>query len=366
MRIPFVDLQRKQLQERQLIERAVQQVLTEGVFVGGHQPAGFEKAFAHYTGTTHAIGCGNGTDALELMLQAAGIGAGDEVIVPAMSWIATASAVVRIGAQPVFADVEETCYTLDPERVSSLIHAKTKAVLPVHLYGQLAHMPALQEITDKNGLMLFEDAAQAHGAALLGKKAGCWGKAAAFSFYPTKNLGALGDAGAVLTADEAYAEKIRLLGNHGQRTKHRHELAGRNSRMDSLQAAILMAKLPLLDEWNGERRELARLYNEQLAPIPQVQTPQEREGALHVYHLYVIRCGEREGLQQFLLEKGVETALHYPQALSHLSIFKQLKGAGRCPVAESVSREILSLPLYPRLLPEEVEYVCEAIKEFYR
>lgn len=365
MSIPFLDLKRLYQGRPQLLEEAIQEVLQENIFVGGRQSALFEEAFEKYTGTTHAIACGNGTDALELMLEAAGVGAGDEIIVPAISWVATAAAVARVGALPVFADVEESYFTLDPAGLPSLLTEKTKAVLAVHLYGQMANMPGLQEFTEKHGLLLFEDAAQAHGAGLDGKKAGNRGVAAAFSFYPTKNLGALGDAGSVLTSDDQLARKVRQLGNHGQLKKHEHELRGRNSRMDSLQAAVLLAKLPFLDEWNSERRKLAQLYNEQLSAFPEVHIPRERKGALHVYHLYVIRCSERDGLKEFLAEKGIETAIHYPQALSSLSLFQQCKGAGQCPVAEKVSSQILSLPLFPGLMPEEVKYVCESIKLFY-
>jgi dTDP-4-amino-4,6-dideoxygalactose transaminase len=365
MSIPFLDLERLYQGRPQLLDEAIQEVLQENIFVGGPQPALFEEAFAKYTGTTHAIACGNGTDALELMLEAAEIGAGDEVIVPAISWVATAAAVVRVGALPVFADVEESYFTLDPAVLPSLLTEKTKAVLTVHLYGQMANMPRLQEFTDRPGLLLFEDAAQAHGAELDGKKAGSWGMGAAFSFYPTKNLGALGDAGAVLTSNDQLAREVQQLGNHGQLKKHEHELLGRNSRMDSLQAAVLLAKLPFLNAWNSKRRELAQLYNEQLSALPEVVIPRQREGALHVYHLYVIRCSERGRLKEFLAGKGIETAIHYPQALSSLSIFQQFKGAGQCPVAEKISSQILSLPLYPGLSKEEVSFICESIKSFY-
>ncbi len=365
MPIPFLDLERLYQGRPQLLEDAIQEVLREGVFVGGPQPGAFEKAFAKYTGPLHAIGCGNGTDALELMLEGAGIGAGDEVIVPAMSWVATAAAVVRVGAVPVFADVEEKYFTLDPAPLPALLTQKTKAILVVHLYGQMANMPLLQEFASKHKLLLFEDAAQAHGAALDGKMAGSWGVAAAFSFYPTKNLGALGDAGAVLTSDAPLALKVRQLGNHGQLIKHEHELLGRNSRMDSLQAAILLAKLSLLDAWNRERRKLAQLYSEQLAAIQQLQVPAERENGYHVYHLYVIRCQRRNELKQFLAEQGIETALHYPKALSSLPVFKEFPGAGKCPLARKLSAEILSLPLYPGLTQEEVTFICESISSFY-
>lgn len=365
MSVPFLDLGRLHKNQPQLLEEALKEVLDENLFVGGDRPALFEKAFAQYAGLSHAVSCGNGTDALELMLEAAGIGAGDEVIVPAISWVATASAVLRTGAIPVFADVEDTYYTLDPGKLPSLLTERTKAVLPVHLYGQLADMPALQAFAGKHKLLLFEDAAQAHGAELQGKKAGCWGTAAAFSFYPTKNLGALGDAGAVLTNDASLAERVRQLGNHGQLQKHRHELPGRNSRMDSLQAAVLSAKLPLLDSWNRERRMLAQIYNEQLFSVPQLQLPHERKEALHVYHLYVIRCPRRSELQQFLAAKRIETAIHYPEPLSSMEVFRQYPGAGKCPLAEKLSTQFLSLPLFPGLRREEAEFVCQSIKSFF-
>ena len=366
MQVPFLDLGRLHKSQLQLLEKTIKDVLQESLFVGGDRPLLFEKAFAQYAGLAHAVGCGNGTDALELMLEAAGIGAGDEVIVPAISWVSTASAVLRTGAIPVFCDVEEAFYTLDPAKLPSLLTERTKAVLPVHLYGQLADMPALQAFAGEHQLLLFEDAAQAHGAEFEGKKAGSWGTAAAFSFYPTKNLGALGDAGAVLTNDASLAQRVRQLGNHGQLQKHRHALPGRNSRMDSMQAAVLSAKLPLLDNWNRERRELAHSYTKQLKDIRELNLPQEREGALHVYHLYVIRCPRRSELQTFLASQGVETAIHYPLALSSLEIFRQYPGAGKCPVAEKLSTQLLSLPLFPGLRQKEVAFVCQVIKSFFQ
>lgn len=366
MPIPFFDLARFHRPYQPLLDEAIQGVLQEGIFVGGRLPARFEESFARYTGLAHAVACANGTDALELMLEAAGIGQGDEVIVPAISWIATAAAVVRRGAIPVFADVEEAHFTIDASTLPALITKKTKAVLVVHLFGQLANMKAIQQFTELHGLLLFEDAAQAHGAELLGRKAGSWGMAAAFSFYPTKNLGALGDAGAVLTNNSRLAQKVRQLGNHGQLHKHRHDLLGRNSRMDSLQAAVLIAKLPLLNKWNMERGALAQLYSEQLSTIPQLNIPETRAGALHVYHLYVIRCRQRDELQQFLAGHGIETAVHYPVALSALPVFADYPGAGQCRLGETLSSQFLSLPLYPGLTQEEVSLVCETIRAFFQ
>lgn len=366
MPVSFFDLARFHRPYQPLLDEAMREVLQEGVFVGGNLPARFEESFARYSGLAHAVACGNGTDALELMLEAAGIGHGDEVIVPTISWVATAAAVVRTGAIPVFADVEEAFYTIDVSTLPALLTERTKAVLAVHLYGQMANMGALRQFADLHGLLLFEDAAQAHGAELQGRKAGSWGVAAAFSFYPTKNLGALGDAGAVLTNDSRLAQRVRQLGNHGQLQKHRHELLGRNSRMDSLQAAVLHAKLPLLDEWNRERKALAQLYNEHLSAVQQLKIPQTREEALHVYHLYVIRCRQRDELRQFLAGQGIETALHYPQAISAMPVFAGYPGAGQCPLGEKLCSQLLSLPLYPGLTRQEVSLVCEAVRTFFQ
>lgn len=361
MKIPFLDLHRKQQQQLPELTRIFRQCLSDDFLSGGKAISRFERAFATYLDVPYCMGCGNGTDALEVILRALGIGEGDEVIVPANGWLSAAEMVKLVKATPVFADVDPHSYNIAPRQIEKSLSTNTRAIIPIHLYGQPADMPAIMEIAGKHNLHVIEDCAQAHGAAIEGKKAGSWGHAAAFSFYPTKNLGALGDAGAVLTPDPALAERCRMIANHGQASRDQHQLLGRNSRMDTLQAAVLAYRLGRLGAENQKRRGLAALYRQQLEGLP-LKLPQEREGYLHIYHLFVVRTPEREALRQYLEGAGIGTAVHYPHAVSGMP---QLNPAPS-PVADKQRAELLSLPLYPELREEEVIWISDRIRQFYR
>jgi dTDP-4-amino-4,6-dideoxygalactose transaminase len=311
----------------------------------------------------HCIATGNGTDSLFLCLKALGITAGDEVITPAFSWISSAEVITMCGASPVFADIDAT-YTIDPAEVSKKITPKTKAVVAVHLYGQMCHMKELTALCKKHKLFLVEDCAQAHLSNEGGRYAGTFSDAAAFSFYPTKNLGAYGDAGCVVTANEVLAERIRRLSNHGALVKDDHTMEGMNSRMDTLQAAVLLSKLPHLARWNDQRRQYASQYQSRLVAMPDIVAPHERPNTCHTFHLFAIRAKRRDALKSFLEEKGIQTLIHYPRALTNLPPYKNQ--SCRFPVAEQIEAEILSLPLYPELSTESVDYVCDQVIAFYK
>lgn len=366
MPIPFVDLHRQYEAHRSEIDAAIADVIADTAFISGPHVSAFEAAFARYVGVDHAVGCGNGTDALEMVLDAVGVGPGDEVIVPALTWISTAESVTTAGARPVFADVDPDTYTLDPSDVERKITAATKALIPVHLYGHLADMPALTDLAEAHDLTVIEDAAQAHGAALHDRAAGTWGHAATFSFYPGKNLGAYGDAGAVVTDDAQIAEHVYLLGHHGQPDKHNHQIEGRNSRLDGMQAAVLLAKLPHLDDWNDRRASRAARYGQRLQSCSEVHLPTCRPNARHVYHLYVIETDERDALQTHLDECGVSTSIHYPTALPFQPCYAHLGHAPEdVPVAYKATQRILSLPMFAELTDDEVDTVAESITDFY-
>jgi dTDP-4-amino-4,6-dideoxygalactose transaminase len=365
MSVPFVDLHRQYLRIQDEIDAARAAVVRDTAFISGPYARTFEADFAAFVGVEHAVGCANGTDAIELALRALDIGPGDEVIVPALTWISTAEAVSAAGARPVFADIDPKTYTMDPAAVVRAITRDTAALLPVHLYGQLADMPALTEIADAHGLSIVEDSAQAHGASLHGRAAGQWGDAATFSFYPSKNLGAWGDAGAVVTSDDAVAERVRRLTNHGQKRKHHHAFEGRNSRLDGLQAAILSAKLHHLADWNLKRRRHADLYDERLTPVPHVSIPPRRPEGTHVFHLYVIETPHRSALQQHLNARAIDTSIHYPTALPFQPCYADKGHAPEdFPAAHAATQRILSLPMFPEMTDEEGRKVATAIHEF--
>lgn len=365
--IPLVNLQRQGQKYHQAFQASFDSLLSKADFIGGASVEQFEAAFAQYCGTQHCVGVGNGTDALYLIFKALGLKPGDEVITCTMSFVATAEIFAPLGVKVVFADIDPDTYTLDAQQTASLITAKTKAILPVHLYGQPADLVALKQLADQHGLFLVEDAAQAHGAEYAGKRVGSWGHAAAFSFYPGKNLGAFGDAGGVTTQDPELANKIRMLANHGRLTKYEHALEGVNSRLDTLQASILLTKLGHLDEWNAHRNEIASFYNEALASIPQVQRPQLGRERTHVYHLYVVQTAQRDELVQFLNAEGIQAAIHYPIPLHLQPAFRYLGySAGTFPNAEKLSQQCLSLPICPDLSIEEAKIIAEAIKRFFR
>ncbi len=349
------------------IDAAVHRVLDSGWFILGAEVEAFEREFAAYCGVAHAIGVGNGTDALMLALKALDIGPGDEVITAPMTAAFGAFAITMNGAIPVFVDIEPGTANINPALLEQAITPRTKAIMPVHLYGQAADLGAIMAIAERHGIPVVEDAAQAHGALYDGKRVGSIGRIAGFSFYPSKNLGAAGDGGAVTTNDPALAERVRMLRNGGQRGKYEHIMQGVNSRLDELQAAVLRVKLAHLDGWNAARRRLAHHYDELLSGSG-VELPEERTGAApegHVWHLYAIRHPRRDALATHLKECGIGTAVHYPVALHLQPAFASLGlGAGAFPVAERQARDELSLPLYPELTTDEVAYVADAIRAF--
>jgi dTDP-4-amino-4,6-dideoxygalactose transaminase len=364
MRTPFADLTAQYQSVRTAVDAAIKDVMNGGLFVRGAPVAHFEQAWAEAVGCRHAIGVGNGTDALFAILKCLGIGPGDEVITPAWGWISSASTLSLAGATPVFADVDAGTFALAAERVAAKITPRTKAVVVVHLYGQVADMPRLQHVANRHGLPLIEDCAQAHLSAAHGATAGQFGVGAAFSFYPTKNLGAMGDAGAVVTNDAQLAMRVRRFANHGGLTKDEHLFEGINSRLDTLQAAVLSAKLSYLPAWNQRRRAHAARYVARLASLPQLQLPRITEG--HTFHLFVVRCAARNELLAFLRQHGVEAHVHYPRAIPFEPAYAGLGfQPADFPVAAALQHEVLSLPVYPELSDQQIDYVCDCIERFY-
>lgn len=355
-RIPYIDLRAQYERIREEINQAIQSCLDTSSFVGREPTTRFEEEFATYLNVNHCVGCGNGSDALELALKAQGIGPGDEVLVPALTWIATAAAVSNVGATPVFVDILEGEYTLDPDLLQAKLTSKTKAIIPVHLYGLPARMPEIMGFAQQNRLFVIEDCAQAVGATIYGQKVGTFGDMATFSFYPGKTLGAYGDGGAVVTNDSGLAEKVRMLGNHGQVVKHDHRLIGRNSRLDSIQAAVLSVKLRHLDTWIEQRRELAEAYNNCLPKIRKQQVP---DGYDHAYHVYQVIVENRQDIQRRLLGAGIGYAIHYPKIVPHTMAYGIQE---EFPVAEKLSSRTISLPIYPEISQEAVVEVCEIIR----
>lgn len=360
-RVPLVDLARQQAQISDAIREGFNRVIAENSFILGPQVGEFEEAWASYCGTTFAVGVGNGTDAIELALRAAGIGRGDEVILPTNTFVATAGAVLRAGAEVVLADCDED-FLLDPQEVANRMTRRTRAVIGVHLYGQAAPMELIRTAAGP-GVFLLEDMAQAQGALRLGQRAGALGDMAATSFYPGKNLGAYGDAGAIMTSSAPYAEKARRLRNHGGAARYDHPEIGFNSRLDSLQAVVLSAKLVLLDEWNRQRREAAARYAELLSEVEGVILPGTAAGNEHVHHVYVIRVAERDRVVQELNSAGVGSAIHYPRPVHLLPAYADLgHRRGDFPCAERFADEILSLPIYPGITPDQQEFVVDQLR----
>lgn len=363
MRIPLVELAGQYRSLRDEILPAMDGVMSEAQFILGEDVERFEEEFAAFCGARHCVGVASGLDALQLALRAVGVGAGDEVITAANTFIASALAVTHTGATPVLADVRKDDFNLDPEAVERAITPRTKAILPVHLYGQPARMDEIRDIARRHGLRVVEDACQAHGARYGAQRAGAMGDAGCFSFYPGKNLGGYGDGGAVVTDDPGIAERLRLDRNYGSRIKYIHDSAGFNSRLDTLQAAVLRIKLRRLDGWNARRRQLAALYRELLADAD-VLLPREMRGVEHVYHLFVIRHPERDRLLADLHARGIGAGVHYP-----IPIHQQAPYAGirtvpdGAPVATMLSRQILSLPLYPEMTEAQVAEVAGAVRE---
>jgi dTDP-4-amino-4,6-dideoxygalactose transaminase len=361
MSIPFVDLKAQYESIKGDIDAAIASVIDQTAFIGGGVIKEFEVDFAAYIRTKHCVGVANGTDAIEMALKALGVGEGDEVIVPALTWISTAGAVNNIGAEPVFVDVLEDERTINPELIEEKITDKTKAIIPVHFYGLPARMDQIMSIAKKHNLKVLEDSAQAHGAEINGNRVGTIGDIATFSFYPGKNLGAYGDAGAIVTDDDELAKTCRMLSNHGQLSKHDHQIIGRNSRLDTIQAAILKAKLPHLENWTQSRIQVAKWYSERLNRVTKPVTPKEMR---HVFHLYVIQSSKRDQLMAKLKEVNIGCALHYPNPLPYLKSYQyQNHQVGDFPIAEKLCAEILSLPIFPEMGEEEVDWVCEIIND---
>ena len=366
--IPFVDLKAQYRAIKSEVDAAIASVIADTAFIRGRFVTDFEKAYAAKYGVKHCVSCGNGTDAIFITLKMLGIGAGDEVITTSNSWIASTETITLTGARVVFVDVEDDCYDLDASKIEAAITPRTKAILPVHLLGQPAQMDVIMDLARRHHLAVVEDCAQAHFAEFDGRRVGTFGIAGTFSFYPGKNLGAYGDAGAIVTDDDGLAEKVRMFANHGadRVNKHEHLMEGVCSRLDGLQAAILSAKLPHIDAWTRARRERAAGYDQLLAGIPEVTTPKVRPGATHVYHNYVIRAARRDALQVFLKEQGIETTRHYPTPLPFLKAYEYLGHTpADFPVVAQHSREILSLPIYPELTAEQQRSVADSIRGFY-
>jgi dTDP-4-amino-4,6-dideoxygalactose transaminase len=369
MQVPFFDLRRQYQQTKPEIDGAVHRTLSSGRYILGEELAAFEREFAAYCGARHAVGVGSGTEALHLALRACGVRPGDAVITAPNTAVPTVCAIVSANARPVFVDIDPATFTLDPEKLRDRPGrqrpgVRAKAIIPVHLYGHSAAMGPLLEVAREHGLKVIEDAAQAHGAEYAGRKVGRLADAACFSFYPTKNLGAYGDAGMVVTDDAEVAQRVRMLRNYGEEAKYQNRVHGFNSRLDELQAAVLRVKLSRLDEWVAARRRQAGQYGELLAGAP-VVLPTEAPPARHSYHLYVVRSRDRDRLRQHLRENGVGTSIHYPTPVHCQNAYRELGySAGDFPEAERACREVLSLPLYPELTDEEVRYVGRVLHSF--
>lgn len=363
MKIPFVDLKAQYDSIKAEIDHAIASVINETAFIKSPYIAAFEKSFAEYLGIKHCIGCANGTDAIEIALRVLEVGPGDEVIVPANTWISTAEAVTTAGAKVVFVDNHPELYTIDASQIEGKITANTKAIIPVHLYGLPAEMDSIMRLASQYNLKVIEDCAQCHGATYKGKTTGTFGDIATFSFFPGKNLGAYGDAGGIVTNDDELARMCRMIGDHGRLGKYDHGLEGRNSRLDGLQAAILSAKLPYLTQWTDARRSNALVYDHYLSKLD-IQRPVAPNDSRHVYHLYVIQVPQREIIQERLQEKGIATGIHYPIALPLLSAYQYLgHTASDYPVAAAGMNRILSLPMYAEMTEEKIKYVVECLAD---
>ena len=363
MKVPFLDLKAQYASIKDEIDDAIAQVIDSCAFAGGPFVEKFEQEFAGFCGSKHAVGVGSGTEALWISLLALGIGRGDEVITVPNTFIATAEAISLCGAQPVLVDIDEKSYNMDVSQIETAITERTRAIIPVHLFGQMADMDPIMEIAKRHGLFVIEDACQAHGAEYRGKKAGTIGDAGCFSFYPGKNLGAYGDAGALITNNSELAQKARTLRDHGQIKKYHHDVIGWNSRMDGLQGAVLSVKLEHLTRWNESRRNNAKLYTELLSETGQVITPIETDYAKHVYHVYAIRVKNRDKLITKLSENGINAAIHYPIPVHLQAAYHDLPtNNGGFPKAEMCASEFVSLPMFPELSHAQIMYVTEVIK----
>ncbi|MCM3111979.1 DegT/DnrJ/EryC1/StrS family aminotransferase [Lederbergia lenta] len=368
MKIQMLDLSEQYKSMKNEIMEKMDEVMSSSRFILGDNVKKLEADVAEYSNVTYGIGVGNGSDAIHISLQAAGIGPGDEVITTAFTFFATGGAIVRAGATPVYIDIDPITFNIDPSKIEEAITDKTKAIIPVHLYGQMADMITIKKIADKYNLVVIEDAAQAIGASQHGKSVGELGTAATYSFFPTKNLGAYGDGGMIVTNSTDLAEKASVIRVHGSKPKYYHHVLGYNSRLDELQAAILNVKFPHLDEWSQARRERANYYTESLNKqlIEIIQTPIEKEGNYHVFHQYTLRVPNRDELQEYLKAEGIATMIYYPMPLHLQPVFKDLGyKEGDLPETEKATKEALSLPMYPELKQEDQDFVIQKIIEFY-
>lgn len=366
MQVPLLDIKAQLQTIEEELKSAVLRVVEEGHYILGPEVRAFEKEAATYLNVKHAIGVASGTDALLLSLKALNIGSGDEVITTPYSFFATAGTITNVGGTPVFVDIDRKTYNIDPQLIEAKITDRTKAIIPVHLFGQCADMPAIMRLAKKYDLIVIEDAAQAFGAEQGGQKAGTIGQLGCFSFFPSKNLGGLGDAGMVTTNDDELAEKVRMLRVHGSRQKHYHDIVGTNSRLDTIQAAALLVKLKYLDQWNRARRERATFYNEAFSVKEYVTPPYEEGNNFHIYNQYVVRLQGRDELVNHLKENKIECAIYYPWPLHLQTCFRYLNyQPGDLPESEAAARETLSIPVYPELTQQQQKYVVEKIEQFF-
>jgi dTDP-4-amino-4,6-dideoxygalactose transaminase len=366
MNVPFVDLKAQYESIKNEIDDAIKSVVTETAFIGGKYVNTFEQKFAQLYGVKHCISCANGTDSLYIIMKMLGIGAGDEVITVANSWISSSETITQTGATPVFVDIDPVYYSIDEKLLEDKITSKTKAIMPVHLQGQMCEMDTILAIASKHNIPVIEDCAQSHFSKYKGQNAGTLGIAGSFSFYPGKNLGAYGDAGCIITNDDALAIKCKRFARHGALIKHQHTIEGINSRLDGLQAAILTAKLPYILDWTAKRQANAQYYVSVLQDIEQITLPTVRPETEHTFHLYVIRAERRDKLATHLQQKGIETAIHYPIPLPLMEAYSYLGYTENdIPVSARYRNEILSLPMYPELTNEMMDYISHSIKDFY-
>lgn len=367
IKVPFIDLKLQYLSIKDEVNSKFREVLKNQEFILDEEVKRFEEEFAKYCKVNYCIGVASGTDALILGMKSLGITRGDEVITVANTFIATVEAITHVGARPVFVDIDPLTYNINPNKIEEKITDKTKAIIPVHLYGQPTDMDPIIEFASKHDLFIIEDAAQAHGAKYKGRKVGSFGNIACFSFYPAKNLGAYGDAGAIVTNDEEIVEILRKLRNHGSVKKYQHDIVGYNSRLDTLQAAVLRIKLKYLEKWNSDRQKNAKSYNEFLSKIQGVITPKTLDDATHVYHLYVVRLknDRRDELRRYLQDKGIATGIHYPTPVHLTKAFEYIGyREGDFPAAEESAKKIVSLPIYPELQRGQIEFISQEIQNF--
>ena len=367
MKVPFVDLKSQYISIKESIDSAIENVINETAFIGGKYVEEFENKFASLYGVKHCVAVANGTDSLYILMKMLNIGNNDEVITVANSWISSSETITQTGAKPVFVDIDPILYTIDEKLLESAITSKTKAIIPVHLQGQMCDIDKIMEIANKYSISVIEDCAQSHFSEYKGKRAGTFGIAGSFSFYPGKNLGAYGDAGCIITNDDELALRCRMYARHGALKKHNHVIEGINSRLDGIQAAILAAKLPHILDWTESRITNAKLYNKYLGEIEEIILPIVRPDSKHSFHLFVIRTKEREKLAAFLKSKNIETAVHYPVALHNMEAYKYLGySSNDFPVSNLYQDQILSLPMYPELSEAQIEYISKQIKEFFQ